>query len=143
MNEDKLDLSSLQKALGSLSDAIVSVSDDEFMSSLSEQQRRLVKSGVIQNFEFTYEVSWKMIKRQLIKQEGASDIELLSRKELYRLGAQKGLVDDPVKWFEYHRARNETSHSYDQKKSDFVYNLTFEFLDSVEFLLNTLKARNV
>ena len=139
---DKLDLTSLEKASQSLSEAINSVSDTDFMSSLSEQQTRLVKSGVIQNFEFTYEASWKMLKRQLVIQEGGSEIEVLSRKELYRLGAQKGLIDDPVKWFEYHRARNETSHTYDLKKSDFVFKITFEFLVSVMFLLNALKERN-
>ncbi|PCJ50975.1 MAG: nucleotidyltransferase [Gammaproteobacteria bacterium] len=137
-----LDLTSLRKSLDSLSEAIDSVSDTEFMESLSEQQCRLIKAGVIQNFEFTYEASWKMLKRQLVLQEGGADVNLLSRKDLYRLGAQKGLIDAPEKWFEYHRARNETSHTYDQKKSEFVYQLTLTFLPSVKYLLNALEKSN-
>ena len=139
---EKLDLTSLIKASESLSDAIDSVSDTNFMASLSEQQTRLIKSGVVQNFEFTYEASWKMLKRQLVRQEGSSEVEMLSRKELYRLGAQKGLIDDPEKWFEYHRARNETSHTYDRKKSDYIYQLTFGFLSSVQFLLRVIKVKD-
>ena len=139
---EKLDLKSLKNTSSSLADAIESVSDSNFMDALTPQQNRLVKAGVIQNFEFTYESSWKMLKRQLVLEEGSASINLLSRKDLYRLGAQKGLIDTPEAWFGYHRARNETSHTYDEAKSAEVYKIAIDFLPSVKYLLKALEARN-
>ena len=69
------------------------------MASLSASQRRTMRAGVIQSFEFTYEISWKMLRRQLKNEEGDDDVTRLSRKDLYRLAAQKGLIDDPGSWF--------------------------------------------
>ena len=45
----KRDLTPLKKALASLSEAITSTTDPEFMASLSASQRRTMRAGVIQN----------------------------------------------------------------------------------------------
>ncbi len=75
---------------------------------LSVGRCRLMRAGVIQNFEFCYEISWRMLRRQLQQDESAEEVDVLSRKDLYRLAAQKGLVGDPKAWFIFHEARNET-----------------------------------
>lgn len=67
---------------------------------------------------------------------------MLSRRDLYRLGAKKGLVDDPEAWFIYHRARNETSHTYDEKKAEVIYRVALEFKAAAEELLVRLESRS-
>jgi len=137
----KLDLTSLEKALVSLSEAITSTTDTKFMASLSASQRRTMRAGVIQNFEFTYEISWKMLRRQLKNEEGDNEVTRLSRKDLYRLAAQKGLINDPECWFVFHQGRNETSHTYDEKTANDIYLLVLDFLPVAEKLFKELAVR--
>jgi len=137
----KLDYSALNKAISSLSEAITSTTDVAFMSKLNQAQQRTMKAGVIQHFEFTYELSWKMLRRQLIQEEGKETIDALSRKDLYRLAAKKQVLEDPENWFVFHRARNETSHTYDEKIAKDVYEVSLLFISSAQKLLKTLGNR--
>jgi nucleotidyltransferase substrate binding protein (TIGR01987 family) len=138
----KLDFSALQKAIHSLNEAIESTSDESFMSSLSEAQQRTMCAGVIQNFEFTYELSWKMLRRQLRAEEGEEDVSVLSRKDLFRLAAQKKILEGPESWFIFHHARNSTSQTYDEKIAKEVYQVAVQFLPKAELLLSALQVRN-
>lgn len=58
-----LDLSSLRKALASFQAVLAKSQDDRFMTGLDEVAREAVRAGVIQHFEFCYELSWKFMKR--------------------------------------------------------------------------------
>ncbi|MFT5084924.1 MAG: nucleotidyltransferase substrate binding protein (TIGR01987 family) [Lentisphaeria bacterium] len=136
-----LNLTSLVKAIASLTEAIESTEDVKFMSSLSDAQQRTMRAGVIQSFEFSYELSWKMLSRQLKSDDGEATISVLSRKDLYRFAAKKGLLDEPEAWFVFHKARNETSHTYDEKKANEVYRVALDFLPHAKALLAKLEAR--
>jgi len=137
----KIDFTPLKKALVSLSEAISSTTDDAFMASLNASQRRTMRAGVIQNFEFTYELSWKMLRRTLKSEEGDDEVIRLSRKDLYRLAAQKGLIDDPENWFVFHQGRNQTSHTYDENTANDIYLLVLDFLPIAEKLFKQLVTR--
>jgi len=113
----------------------------DFIKSLSAAQSRLMRAGVIQNFEFCYEISWKMFRRQLQQDEGVEEVGVLSRKDLYRLAAQKGLLDDPEAWFIFHKARNETSHTYNEHVASEVYKIALDFLVVAQSLLKKLLVR--
>jgi len=136
----KLDFTALSKALESLADAISCVEDKAFMASLTDAQRRTLRAGVIHNFCLSYELSWKMLRRQLLQDEGESEVAPLSRKDLYRLGARKQLLDNPEAWFVFHRARNETSHTYDEAKAQAVYVVALTFLGEARALLLNLTS---
>ena len=58
-----LDLTALQKACFSLEEAVANACDKSFINSLTDSQQKLIVAGVVQNFEFSYELSWKFIKR--------------------------------------------------------------------------------
>lgn len=139
----KLDFTPLVKAITSLTEALVSTEDASFMSSLSDAQQRTMRAGVIQNFEFSYELSWKMLSRQLKDDEGSEAISVLSRKDLYRFAARKGLLNDPEAWFVFHKARNETSHTYDERKANEVYRVAIDFLPHAKALLTKLEERQL
>lgn len=140
---DKLDLSSLRMAIDSLTASIDVVRDEDWFNAQSEAVRNTLIAGVIQNFEFVYELSVKMIRRQL-EREAASPTEVDSAdfRDLLRTAAEKSLVADVEAWFEYRRMRNITAHTYDHKKAKLVYEGTLTFIRDARALLDALDARN-
>ena len=60
-----LDLTSFKKALANLDKLIIATNNQDLMNGLDETLQDGLKAGVVQNFEVTYEVSWKFIKRWL------------------------------------------------------------------------------
>lgn len=124
----KLDLTSLKKAVPSL-DLALAKKKDEF-----------IRDSVIQRFEYTYELSWKFLSRHLEQDLGSDTVDKFSRRDLYRVGAEKGLIDDASKWFEYHTARNMTSHTYNMSVADQVYEIARQFSKDAHILLDRLVA---
>ena len=136
-----LDLSSLQKAVSSLQRAI-KVANRMIKGEVDTDEEEVIRAGVIQNFEFTYELSWKFIKRWLEENVSGGATDGLTRKELFRLAAESQLIDDVEAWFGYHDARNDTAHTYDHKKAGEVYDAAVRFIKDAQSLLKILEARN-
>jgi nucleotidyltransferase substrate binding protein (TIGR01987 family) len=124
----KLDLTSLHAAVSSLEVA------------LAQEKNEFIRDSVIQRFEYTYELCWKFLARHLEQDQGAANIDKLSRRDLYRVGAEKGLINDAAAWFEYHTARNITSHSYNVSVAEQVYQVAARFITDAQFLLRRLSA---
>jgi nucleotidyltransferase substrate binding protein (TIGR01987 family) len=103
-----------------------------------------LRNSVIQCFEFTYELSHKMLKRHL--EETAAnpeEIELSSFADLIRTGNEKALLrSDWLKWRTYRQARTDSSHTYDEKKAEAVYRIAPDFLLEAQFLYQQLIARS-
>lgn len=138
----KLDLSSLRKGVESLEKTLKVADDEAFMSRLSEDQKEAVKAGVIQNFEFTYELCWKFMRRWLEVNLGSVYVEGVARRQLFRLSAEHRLLGDVDRWMEYHDARNETAHTYDESTAEDVFETAQQFLADAQELLKALEARN-
>ena len=102
----------------------------------------LFEAGVIQNFEFTYELCWKFMKRWLENNLGSSYVDGLPRKELFRIAAEHQLISNVSNWFIYHEARNETTHTYDRKKAERVFETAQKFLPDAKELLRNLEKKN-
>lgn len=140
---DKLDLSSLRLAIESLAAGIDVVRDENWFNAQSESVRNTLIAGVIQNFEFVYELGVKMIRRQLEKEAASpTEVDAADFRDLLRTAAEKGLVDDVEAWFEYRKMRNITAHTYDRRKAKLVYEGTLTFIGDARALLGALDARN-
>ncbi|MBN2643189.1 MAG: nucleotidyltransferase substrate binding protein [Victivallales bacterium] len=137
-----LELDSLKKATASLSDIITRVNDPVLMASFDEVLRNGLRAGVIQNFEFTYELCWKFIKRWLEHNLGSTYVDGVTRHELFRYAAEHKLITDVQRWMDYHRARNMTSHTYNADTADEVFNAALAFIADAKTLLQQLEARN-
>ena len=130
-----LDFSSYEKALTSLQRVLErsrTVPDDED-----------IRDACIQRFEYTYELAFKMLKRQLEQELPSSEeLDRLPFKELIRVGAERGLIAAPQRWFDYRDKRNITSHTYDEEKAREVFNVLTDFATDAADLLTRLKSRH-
>lgn len=136
-----LDLSSLQKAVDSLERA-VKVADKMIEGDVETDQEEVIRAGVIQNFEFTYELCWKFIQRWLEVNAIGQIVDRSTMKELFRMAAERQLIQDVEAWFEYHKARNKTSHIYDEVVAESVYETALLFVSDAKKLLKILENRN-
>ncbi len=74
-------------------------------------------AGVIQNFEFVYEISTKMIKRQIeIESASPEEVDESNFRNVLRIAAENGLIADVEAWFGYRLMRNITAHTFHHKK---------------------------
>ena len=130
-----LDLSSYEKALASLNEALVEY---------DRAANPFVKDSCIQRFEYTYELAHKLLKRQLeAMSANPGEIDQLSFPDLIRQGAERGLLPSGWDaWKLFREARNATSHAYNEKKADEVFARIPAFRDEAAVLLANLKARN-
>ena len=137
---EKLDISSLIKAYDSFTNVLNYAEEIE-----SNKQNNIfyaeeaARAAVIQHFEYTYEISWKMMKRFIEIDEGRADS--LTRKGLFRRAGEIGLIDDFHKWVEFHDARNLTSHTYDEETAELVYSTAKNFNKYVKQLISVLNVK--
>ncbi|MGC8765497.1 MAG: nucleotidyltransferase substrate binding protein [Brevinematia bacterium] len=135
----QLDLTSLKKAISSLSKAI-RIADE--IDEKRRDEREVIIAGVIQNFEFTYELCWKFMKRWLELNTGDTTLDGAPRRQLFRRAAEAGLIDEIEKWMEYHYARNLTSHTYNCSEAEKVFEISKKFIIDAERLLFILESKN-
>jgi nucleotidyltransferase substrate binding protein (TIGR01987 family) len=79
----------------------------------------IVYDGVIQRFEFTFELSWKLMKMFL---EYTGITELKSPRATIREAFSYGLIEDGEQWIDMMVDRNKTSHIYDEEEAKLIYN---------------------
>lgn len=131
----KLEFGSFEKALGSLQRVLGrsrTVPGDED-----------IRDACIQRFEYTYELAFKMLKRQLDQElPSREELDQLSFKDVIRVGAERGLIAAPERWFEYREKRNITSHTYDEEKAREVFAVLTDFAADAADLLTRLKSRH-
>jgi nucleotidyltransferase substrate binding protein (TIGR01987 family) len=143
MRESVLDLSPLRKAIASLEGGLKTVNNSPWFNRQSEEVRYTLLAGVIQNFEFVYEISVKMLKRRIEPDAlTPTEADLGNYRSLLRIGAEKGLIKDVEAWFEYRGMRNNIVHTYDQAKAEQVYQGISPFLEDAKDLLTRLEDRN-
>lgn len=105
----------------------------------------LMRDGVIQRFEYTYELSHKFLRRFLQETEPAPEqLRELSFPALIRLGSERGLlVNGWDVWTDHRKARGTTSHTYDGAKAAEVFARIPAFLEDARALLAALDRRLV
>lgn len=92
------------KAFQALTEA-VELSQHRSLTALEQQ-------GLIQSFEFTHELAWKMLKDYL-EYQGISNV--VGSRDASRFAFQNALTNDGEVWMQMIVARNQTSHTYNIK----------------------------
>lgn len=121
MNE-KVKLDDLKSALNRLKEGVDKVEND------------LDQDGVIQRFEFTFELVWKSIQEYA----RLSGLEVVSPRDAFRVAGDLKLIDDPEKWFTFLKDRNESTHLYDESKAQEIFSHIPDFINEVDFLISKM-----
>jgi nucleotidyltransferase substrate binding protein (TIGR01987 family) len=133
---DNLDLTSLAKAIGQLEAGLTIFAKDD--------ENALLRDGVNQRFEFTYELSHKMLKR-FIEATSANpqEADSMTFQELIRVGSEQGLlISGWDKWRDFRKARGTTSHTYDEAKAIEVLSVIPDFLSEAKYLYEQISKKN-
>lgn len=97
-------LSSYRKALRRLAD-VANVAKNRQLNDFEAD-------GMIQRFEFTFELAWKLMKSYAEYQ--GTDKEIMGSRDAIRWAYENKLVTDSDVWMEMIKRRNDTSHTYDE-----------------------------
>lgn len=93
-----------KKGLKQLNDAVI--------LSKNRELSLLEKQGLIQAFEFTHELAWNLLKDYL---EYQGNQEIRGSRDAIKEAFKVGLIVDGQKWMETIKARNITSHAYNEE----------------------------
>ena len=98
----------------------------------------LERDGVIQRFEYTIELLWKVSKK-VLEENGVSAV---APKEVIREMASIGWINNPQEYIDYIKMRNETSHSYKEDVAQAVYQASVKFAVAADELVKILKEKS-
>ncbi|MBL4682307.1 MAG: nucleotidyltransferase substrate binding protein [Pseudomonadales bacterium] len=71
----------------------------------------LEKQGVIQAFEYNYELAWNVIK-DFYQYQGVTNIQ--GSRDAFRLAFERGLITEGEVWMDMIKKRQLTSHTYNE-----------------------------
>ena len=131
----KLDTTSLGNAVRRLREGLA--------RSEREPADEQIRDGLIQRFEFTYELSYRMLSRYLkVIAASPDEIERMPFADLIRTGNAQGLLrSDWPAWRRFREMRTRTSHTYDNKVASQVAAAIPAFLEEAEHLYAELQRR--
>ncbi len=75
----------------------------------------LEKDGVIQRFEFTFELAWKTLQDYFAQKSGYINVK--GRRTVIKQAVQDNLIIDGHLWLKMLNSRNELTHVYDETES--------------------------
>ena len=118
--------SNFKKALKQLSSA-VELSEARELSDLEKQ-------GMIQAFEYTYELSWNLI-RDYFRWQGNTNIA--GSRDAIREAFANGLIEDGESWMRMLKDRNRTSHTYNEETAQEILHNIIQRYHSLFVALET------
>lgn len=114
-------LANYEKALKQLTTAI---------ETYGEKSIDIIKEGIIQRFEFTHELAWKVMKDYL-EYEGYQN--MTGARSATREAFNKSLIINGQAWMDMIESRNKTVHTYIEN----VLEAEFDKVVNIYFLLFT------
>ncbi|MFZ4507372.1 MAG: nucleotidyltransferase substrate binding protein [Fimbriimonas sp.] len=131
----KLDLTSFEFAIKRLEEGLIRHHLD-----IEDTQ---IRDGLIQRFEFTYELAHRTLKRYLESVAPTpGDIDRMAFQDLIRTANEQGLLlGEWTDWKHYREMRSRTSHAYDEQMALQVVEGIAKFLAEAQHLRDSLRTR--
>ena len=125
-----LDISPLLNAIARLQEGW-----QRYQQDISDIQ---IRDGLVQRFEFTYEISHKMLKRYLEHSAASPEqFDQMPFADLIRSANEQGLLQGD--WRSYRDMRNKVLESYNDDIALQVVGIIPAFISDVEFVASKLK----
>lgn len=116
--------SNFNKALKKLEEAVTYIKSNYNLDANNVEEELdttlddLIKQGLIQNFEYTHELAWNVIKDYAQFQGNG---EIRGSRDAAREGFAMGLIENGYVWMEMIQSRNGTSHTYDEETASEIF----------------------
>ena len=112
----------------------------ERFASVVDRQKEFYNEGygdiyldlVVKRFEFTFEMSWKMLKKYL----DFTGIACMNPRSCFKEAFSQGLIDEENIWLDMIEMRNLSSHVYDEEEIKEI----LESLDAYKIAFEKLEA---
>jgi nucleotidyltransferase substrate binding protein (TIGR01987 family) len=129
MNNQKTKFENYTRALAKLKEGILRFDEADDLD----------RDGLIQRYEFTFELAWKTLK-VLFENEGL--LGLNSPKTVLKEALEAGLIADEELWLKMLTDRNSTTHIYnEQMASEICNNIRQSHFDALEKLAEQIEKR--
>ena len=98
----------------------------------------LYRDGLIQRFEFTFELAWKSLKEYM--EDQGMVMTIISPRSVLKEAYAAGIIDNPDIWNEAVDSRNLMSHIYDEETAASIANrVSAEFIGPLTALAEFYK----
>lgn len=112
-----------------------------FMENEIAEFSMLEKEGIIQRFEYTYELAWKTLKDYL--QYTGVTLEQITPRAVIKAAFAANIIIDGQEWIEMLEKRNEMSHEYNEEQAMLIVeNIKDTYTPLLEHLYLFLKKQS-
>jgi len=95
-------------------------------------------AGIIQSFEFVYELAWKTLKRLL----EALGHETSAARDVFKMAYKVDILSDEKVWLDILEDRNKTSHTYSKKMAEeLVAKVKSRYVAAFHGLVDTISEK--
>lgn len=114
----------------------------EALENNPEELSDLEKEGVIQRFEYTFELAWKTLKDYM--EYNGIVLDQLTPRYVIKAAFSAKIIEDGQIWIDMLGHRNIMSHTYDQEKFEKVIaNISEDYLSALKQIFMLLKEKSL
>ncbi len=115
--------SNYSKAMDKLQESVEYIQSSHLNEHTDEVEKlavldEMVKEGLIQRFEYTHELAWKVMK-DFAEYQGTTNIS--GSRDAIREALQMNLIQSGEVWMDMMLSRNKSSHTYNEATANEIY----------------------
>ena len=106
-----------------------------FEDVMKQEKNEYIRDSAIQRFEYTFELTWKLLKIYL-EEKG---IKVYAPRDVIKESFQVGILPDDITWLNMLETRNQTSHLYKKSMAEDVYGKLPLYLKLIDNLMKSFE----
>ncbi len=131
----EIDITNLKSAFQTLKSSIKTLEENKTCDFVD-----MLEDSCIKRFEYTLEISRKIMKRILKKIYGKSEEELTVNNTFRFMQGYK-FIPNWESWKNYYEKRNNTAHEYNLEKSRILIKIIPDFIEDTDILINNIERK--
>lgn len=130
-----IDISNLESALNTLKSSMKTLKENE-----NWDHSDMLEDSCIKRFEYSLEITRKLMKKILKKIYGKSEEELTVNNTFRFMQGYK-YINNWENWRNYYEKRNSTAHEYNLEKSRKLIGIIPQFIEDAEIFVNNFNEK--